>query len=321
VASHSTAYSVNTRPTFKNPGGIIMDVANTSSGGVTTSQPDLSSTSGPSGVQGGGNTSAPQTPVVTSTPNDWTSSLNEQQKLYVGQKGFKDQASVLDSYQNLEKLMGAPKERLLKLPEKADAPEWGEIYDKLGRPKNANEYTFAKPSGKDANPEFTDWAQKQFHALGLTKSQGETLAAKWNEYAVGDQSKAQETQANNLKVEQTALKKEWGAAFEQQMKTCSKAAQTFGLGPDEVSKLESALGYSATLKFLASVGSKLGEDSFVTGDGGGFQGALTPDRAQAEIADLRKDKDFTSRYLNGGFAEKAKMERLMKFAYPDLPQD
>ena len=289
-----------------------------SSGATVT--PGAASTGGPSGVQG-------QTTVAAvpngATTQDWTSGFQEQDKLYITNKGFKDPANMLDSYKNLETLMGTPKERLLRLPEKADAPEWGDIYDRLGRPKNANEYQFGKPGVEPVNKEFTEWAQKQFHGLGLTKSQGETLAAKWNEYAMGDVQKTQAAYDANLKVEQGALQKEWGAAYEQKIKGCQAAAQAFGLGKDEVSKLEKALGYSATLKFLSNVGEKLSEDSFIGtgGDAGGFKGALTPGQAQAEIQELLKDKDFSRRYAAGDREAFKKMEALHKAAHPDLPQE
>ena len=129
------------------------------------------STSGPSGVQG--QTTVAAVPNGATAAPDWTSSFQEQDKLYITQKGFKDPAAILDSYKNLETLMGTPKERLLRLPDKPDAPEWGDIYDRLGRPKNANEYQFAKPAqGGAENKEFTEWAQKLFHGQGLTRQQG-----------------------------------------------------------------------------------------------------------------------------------------------------
>lgn len=295
----------------------------TSSGGATVI-PDTASTGGPSGIQGsdaGGATSIGSVGVPTDAPADWSSGLPESAKLYVTQKGFKDAASVVDSYQNLEKLMGAPKERLLRIPDKADAPEWGEVYEKLGRPKNAADYKFAPAEGMESNKEFTDWAQKQFHSLGLTRQQGETLAAKWNEFAVGSLKTTSEQQATQLKTEQTALRKEWGAAYDQQIKGAQKAALTFGLKTEDIDKLEKALGFSGTMKFMAKIGEKVGEDSFVTGGNNAFEGALTPERAQAQIVELKKDKEWTQRYLAGNYEAKAKMEKLMKFAFPDLPQD
>jgi len=253
----------------------------------------------------------------TSTPADWTASLPDAQKAYVSSKGFKDPAMVLESYKNLETLMGAPKDRLLKLPEKFDAPEMGEVYDRLGRPKTSDEYTFAAPEGMQVNQEFSKFAKELFHKAGLSKSQGELVANEFNKYANGDAAKNQQAQAQQLATEKTALQREWGAAFEDQTKACGKAAQTFGLGKEELAKLESALGYSATMKFLAQVGSKLGEDSFVTGGESGFKGALTPDVARGQIAELKADQGWVSKYLTGDKEARNQMERLMRFAYPE----
>lgn len=299
--------------------------ANVSGGqmsGSTTVQPDLKSTGGPSGNQNAGPVAGGATSV-----QDWTTSLPDTAKLYVSQKGFKDPGAVLESYQNLEKLMGAPKERLLKLPEKADAPEWGEVYDKLGRPKAPTDYSIGAKDQKGnpitGNPEFTSWAQQQFHDLGLTKAQGEALAQRWNDYALTDISKRDQTVAQTTTTEKAALTKEWGAAYDQNSKAAFAAAKQFGLGQEEVSQLEKAIGFGKTMKFLANIGSKVGEHSYVDGGNGsgqGFQGALTPEIAKAQILELKNDTDFTQRYLAGESAAAAKMKRLMEFAYPDLPQ-
>ncbi len=296
--------------------------ASTGGSSGSTQQVDQTSTGGPSGVQGSQNTAPPAAAASSAGATDWTASLPDTQKLWVQNKGFKAASEALESYQQYEKLMGVPKERLLKLPDKPDAPEWNEIYDRMGRPKEAAEYKFAPPKGGQLNPEFTSWAQKQFHELGLSRKQGEALATRWNEYAMGDVEKANQTSAANLKAEQTALQREWGSAHESKLKSAFKAAETFGLGREEVTQLEKALGFSKTLKFLDSLGSKLGEDSFVTGEGGGgFKGALTPEMAQAEIAELKKDSDFIRRYNSGDREAFKKMQDLHKFAYPDLPQD
>ncbi len=81
------------------------------------------------------------------------------------------------------------------------------------------------------------------------------------------------------------------------------------------------MGYSATLKFMQKIGAKVGEASFVAGGESGFQGAMTPERAQAEIAELKKDQDFVRRYSAGGREEYKKMQLLHQMAHPDLPQD
>src|SRR4051812_7514574 len=69
-------------------------------------------------------------------PADWTAGLNEATRGFVENRGFKDPQTLADSYVNLEKLMGVPKDRLLQVPEKDDDAEgWGKVYNRLGRPE------------------------------------------------------------------------------------------------------------------------------------------------------------------------------------------
>ena len=265
------------------------------------------------GASGSGAT-ATQVPVV-----DWTSSLPEAQKMFVNQKGFKDPGMVLDSYKNLETLMGAPKERLVKMPEKADdAAGWNEVYDKLGRPKAASEYTFKVPEGVTADPNSTKFAQDLFHKAGLTKAQGEAIANEWNNYAVEADKGAAQARIAQAAVEKTALTKEWGGAWNDKVKACAAAMQSFGLDAAAVTKLESALGYSATMKFLSDIGSKVGESKFVTGDGSGaFQGSMTPDQARAVLAEKRKDSAWTAKYVSGDSAAREEMAKIMRAMTPE----
>ncbi len=294
----------------------MADVAVSNAGtGGTTVVPDTTSTGGPSGVQSAGQTTAVPVVVPANSAPDWTSSLSPEMKAYVTNKGFKDTNAVLDSYQNYEKLMGVPKEQLLKLPKEAADPAWNDVYDRLGRPKQASEYQFAKPAQGEQSPEFVDWAQKQFHGLGLTKTQGEKLAAGWNEYAQGLMQKDTEAYQVSVKNEDLALKKEWGAKYDENMRTGAKAMKEFGLDPEkDIPALEKAFGYGKTLKFLVSIGSKVGEAQFVDGDTNrGFQGAMTPDEARAQINLLKQDKAFVTKFLAKDVDAVQKMERLHQY--------
>ena len=257
--------------------------------------------------------STPATPATTTTTSDWTSGLAEDVKGYVQTKGFKDPASVVESYRNLEKTLGVPKERLLKLPEKADAPEWGEIYNRLGKPEKADEYQIAMPE-KGGDEAFAKWAKETFHGLNLTRTQGEQLSAKWNEY-VGKNTEAQQAQ-QAAKVEQDVgkLKQEWGAAHEQNVNIARRAAQTFGLQGDMVDRLESAIGFGPLMKMLHTIGSKLGEDSFVGADSKGGAGIPTPSQANYQIKTLKQDTDFMRRFASGETAARDMWEKLHRYA-------
>lgn len=243
---------------------------------------------------------------------DWLSGLSDDAKGYVQNKGFKDPAAAIDSYRNLEKLMGVPKERLLKLPEKEDDPAWAEVHARLGKPATADEY---KIDGE--NKEFAKWAKGTFHELGLSKKQAETLFGKYNEFAQGITAKQSQAMAEQLQASEASLKKEWGAAYDQNLMTAKKAAMAFGLTEDVINKLESAMGYDGVMKFMQSVGSKVGEDSFVTsGQSARGFGAMTPEQARNRIAALKQDKDFAIKLSNGNAEARGEWDRLNQWAMP-----
>lgn len=265
------------------------------------------------------------TPSATTTeikvsPNgmesEWYKSFNDDLKGYVQNKGFKDPQSVVESYKNFEKLMGAPKDRLLKLPEKADAPEWNEVYTKLGRPSDPKEYDFKLPEGSD--PVFDSWARENFHKLGLTKTQAETLMKGYTELNTKLGTDMNDKMQMQIKEQELNLKKEWGAAFDQNVQVAKKAAAQFGLDGKAIDNLETALGYDGVMKFLQNIGSKIGESSFVGSNSiQGFGGVSTPEQARYQIAELKKDSNFISKWQAGDAESRNKLTQLHKWAYPE----
>lgn len=265
------------------------------------------------------------TPTPTQTPSDsgngvdhstsipspnWTTSLNEDAKEYVQQKGFKDPTAVLDSYRNMEKLMGVPQERLVKLPAKADDPGWNDVYEKLGRPKDAKEYQL-DPLKTDEK--FADWARNAFFKNGISKSAGEKLATELMEYGANVQKS--KVDAYNLQVakESDSLKKEWGLAYDKHVAIAKQTANTFKIDGPTIDKLESSMGFSGVMRFLHDLGSKIGESSFhsdLKGGGNTFNNSMTPAAAQARINALKRDSDFVRRYTEGDAAAQDEFTRL-----------
>jgi len=261
-------------------------------------------------------TPASTTNTTTPSSNDWTTHLNEELRGYVQNKGFKDPSAVVDSYRNLEKLRGVPQERLLTLPEKDDAPEWNGIYERLGKPKSADEYAFELPeAAKD--PGFEKWAKDTFHANGISKKAAENIMKQYGEYFNNQMTSTIEGDKAKLASEVSSLKKEWGAAYEQNSRIADRAAEVFGMNEPTLLALKESMGPAAAMKFLHTIGSKLGEGNFVTGDnkGGGF-GVLTPSAARDRITALKADSDFSSRYLKGDLGARQEMEKLHSYAYP-----
>lgn len=262
---------------------------------------------------------AATTPAPAATPTDWTTGFNDETKGYVQNKGFKTPGDVLDSYRNFEKLMGTPKERILKLPEKEDDPAWGEIHERLGKPKDAKDYDIKVPEGL-GDEEFAKWARGTFHELNLTKKQADALTAKWNEHVGGMVKTKGESYAQQVDAQQANLKKEWGAAHDQNLNIAKNAAREFGMEPKVIDALQDAMGYDGVMKFMHQIGSKIGEHQFIPNGGGGSGagfGILSPAAAMNKIAVLKQDPGFVQRYTTGDAAARQELEQLHKWAYPD----
>lgn len=264
------------------------------------------------------NASATPAPAAGSTPPaaDWTASFSDDLKGFVQTKQFKDPSAVVESYRNLEKLTGA-QEKLIRLPEKEDAPEWAQVYEKLGRPKEAKEYQLEMPA-EGGDKEFLEEARSKFHELGLNRKQAETLAKWWNQKAANVSAQSEEQRTAAVLADAENLKKEWGMAYDQNLGAAKNATKKFGIDEATLDKMESALGYSGLIKFMHNLGSKIGEASFISGDGktSGFGGVMSPEQARGQLAALNQDSDFIRRYAEGGAPERQKMEELMKQAYP-----
>lgn len=271
----------------------------------------------PAPAASGASNSAP--PPAATTETDWKSGLSSDLKGYVETKGFKDPASILDSYRNFEKLMGVPRDQLLRLPEKSDDPEWTNIFKKLGKPEKPTDYNFPTKEGVQPDEKFNNWAKEVFHGANLTAKQAELVATKWDEYVEGIAT----AQANEIKTKETnekeALKTAWGNAYDQNMKLAQQAAKTFAKDDkgEVITALQKVMGYDKTMKFFQEIGSKMSEHHFASGDGGSKVEILTPEAAQHKIKLKTQDKAFRERYLNKDADAVAEMVKLHELAYPD----
>lgn len=261
------------------------------------------------------------TPTPTPAPVafDWKGAgLDDAGQALVGTKGWKGVPDVVSSYVNLEKLIGAPPEKIIRLPNEMTAETMAPIYDQLGRPKEASGYNIAVPEGVDKA--FAEQAKGWFHTAGLTASQAEKVAGEWNNHVTAAQKTQLDTYTADVATQTTALKTEWGTKYDENVGVAKQAAKTFGMTEAQVSAMEKTMGFAGVHKFLHSIGAKLGEAAFVEGGGKGtFQG-MTPEMAQARISTLRKDSSFVARFnskdpVQSGEA-RAEMDNLTKLAYP-----
>jgi hypothetical protein len=235
---------------------------------------------------------------------------------YAAGKQWANPMEAVRSGMNLEKLVKTPEDQLVRLPKPDDVEGWNKVYDKLGRPAKAEEYQLPVPEGDDG--EFAKTAAEWMHKAGLTKTQAQALAKLNNEYAAGLRTKAAEAQAAKVAAENATLKTEWGAAYDKNLNIARGAARELGIDGATIDALEKSMGFAGVIRHLHSLGSKIGEDKFVSGSGSpGFNGVMSPAQAQGQLAMLKSDPGFLTKYLNGDAEASAKMAHLHKMAYPD----
>lgn len=243
----------------------------------------------------------------------WGVQFDEDTGAYVNAKGWKSPTDLLTSYRNLEKFAGGSK-NLLELPgDNASEDVLNQFYSRLGRPDAAEKYGFDVPEGGD--PELTNWFKQTAFKHGLSQKQAQSLFNDWNGMSGSLQEKlAAEKQAASER-DMTTLKSEWGQNFDKMIGSGKMAVRALGLDEAKLASLEDKLGSAEMLRLFATLGSKMGEDTFEGGERSGSSFGLDPAAARQQISDLKMDKEFMSQYLAGNQDAVAKMRRLMEAAH------
>lgn len=212
-------------------------------------------------------------------------------------KGWKQPAEMVQGYRNLEKLIGGEK---VPLPKgETDVEGWERVYKALGRPATPEEYRLA--DGERA---------REYHRLGLNTRQAAALEA----WQTGQQTARDAAAAEEQSRQMAAVRKEWGADFEENVRLGKRAVRELGL-EGHIAGLETALGSGELLRLTAKLGRGLQEDRFAGGTGGGRFG-MSKEEAQEELGRLQKDKAFVKRYLDGESDSVRRFTQLHAVAYP-----
>lgn len=209
--------------------------------------------------------------------------------------------------------MGAGPDKLVRLPGEGDTTSWGQVWDKLGRPAKAEDYKISMPEGvqDDATVSFL---RNTFHEIGMTSKQAEAFSAKMQERVVSNMQAAQQQRQEIAAAQGVELKNEWGSKFDQNVDLARRAAREFKMDGGMIDKLQSAMGYDGVMKFMHTLGSKLGESKYV--DGGQPQGfGASREGALNEINRLRNDSDFGKKLVAGDSEARAKWDRLHSIAF------
>lgn len=237
---------------------------------------------------------------------------------------------ALKGAREAQKMIGVPAEKLLRIPEPS-APEAdvSAFWNRIGVPAEAKDYDFTgikRADGKDLDEKTATTLRTALLAGRVTKDR----AADVVKAIIKEQDDAEAARktdiAASVQTETQALDKSWGVNKEANLFVAKNAllklGQAAGLPPDKAQAAWDALskvggiGAASAMEMLRVMGSRMGEDRFVSnGAPGGNNLPMTREAAVAEIGTLKADPQFRKRYLEGGAEETKRMKALHAIAY------
>lgn len=265
----------------------------------------------------GSGETAPATPPATA---DWRTTITDPDaKGFAELKGWDSADKAIQSYRQLETHIGAPPDRIAKIPEKdrfTDPDAWKDLDKKFGfaPPETPDEYEINVPEGMDDT--YAKAVAAKAKELGIPKHMVKGLAdfnAEFTGKMVADMEAAEERKHQDSVA---ALKAEWGGRYDQTMTIAKRAEEAIkadmGLGDDDLLALMNA-SPRAYFKMLAGYGSTMQEAPHISGDGSGSttHRNLSPEAASTRIAQLKADPAFRQRYLDGDAQANSEMTHLL----------
>lgn len=162
-----------------------------------------------------------------------------------------------------------------KLADTASDEERGAFYDALGRPKDPKEYEF---EGEDKNA--TEWSsnwKKEFHSLGLTKTQAKQLSGKWNAAVQGMVEAHNVALKNEIAQSEQKLKSEYGDKYEANVELAKRLySKHLGSEFDKDFDATTSANRFNMVRYLVKLAALTGEDR--SPQGNPLSGGQTPNQ-------------------------------------------
>lgn len=257
-------------------------------------------------------------------PAPWFDAYEPEIKSFVAAKGLDklDQgaalATALKSYFNTEKFVGAPAEKLLRLPDSHADPVFQTTYDRLTGmipPPTADSYKFDGLQFKDgaalgdADAAFLrDFGVKHRLSPEAIRELGAGMIARADEDAGAVSNDKETRRAAN----QVALRNHWGGHYDQKAFAAKQVAENLGFSPRMFEDMadQPAEDYVKNMEKLAQLSQQLNEAAILR-TGSVVRDPLagmTPEQAQQEWDRLKADPEFCRR-LNNRETEAVKMNQ------------
>lgn len=254
--------------------------------------------------------SAPVAPPGQPSAPDWTKGWDAADVGTVEKRGWRTPQDLYKSYSELQKTLSHDKIVLPK--DGADVKEWDAVFNRLGRPEAADKYTM--PKGSDEA--FFKAVVPDLHAAGLTQKQVDAAAAAINKYGESTLAVQRDQAMRDQEAGMAELNREWGPSAAKEIELARRAMRGVGLSVQDVDSAIMAMGAGGTqklMKALTMAGRAIAEDNsgdIRSDDVLGF--GNTPNRAAAELQELKGDKAFMDRVRARDPAAKAKYDRLLQ---------
>jgi hypothetical protein len=251
----------------------------------------------------------------------WTEGLDAEIIGYAQNRGI-DKLPVKDAliatvkaHQEASKLLSGPQDELIRRPKPdADQKAHKEFWTKLGYPGDPAKYDFNDvkyTSGNPIEPELADFLRKTFDGQNLPAAAAKEIAKSIVKYNEDANASELATKTAALQAEKAALMKNWGPAKESNLFIAKQGLAALGFTPDQINALEGVAGYKTVMEGMLTAGTKFGEAGFVTNRSpNGDKTLMTREAAISRINELKSDKEFGERLLNGGAKERKEWDAL-----------
>lgn len=242
---------------------------------------------------------------------EWAKDFSPAAQSVIQAKKWAKPEQAVESYANLERLLGGDK---IALPKDENDPAWADVWKKLGALDKPEEYASqVKPveGTPDLDPGFVGAMSDLAAKARLTPAQWSTLVAGYQELSKA--AAAEEAAGPDIDAEFAAFKAKLGAKADAFIADAQRAGMAVNMTAEESATLMSALGVERAMQIMNGLGSKFGKEAgFI--EGKGPQGQMTPEMARARISELGNDPVWRKSYLEGDSGKKAEMESLQKIA-------
>lgn len=249
----------------------------------------------------------------------WTTGLDADLIGHAQNRGLHDKPAdeaarlSLKAHREAELMLGVPADRIVKLPAPTAPPEeWNAVWAKLGKPADGKYDLSSVKVGDQPLPQAdVDWLSQRAAELNLSQDGALKLA----QAHVKRQSDAALTVQADTQAKLDAAKAElatsWGQNANANLVIAQQTAMKLGVSPEAVAALEGQIGYAKVMQMFLAIGQKTGEASFVANGQNFNGGVLTKEQAAARMTELKADKAWTERYLNGDVAANRELQALI----------